>query len=285
MITCNLMGGLGNQLFQIFATISYAMDMKSRIAFEEKELLHVGTSATVRPTYWNNFLARLKLMLVKSLPPFDGGLIREEAHHYTPLPTHVDVNKNYILHGYFQSYKYFEAKKDMLFRLIDLEGKKQVVKDRHTNIDFPNTCSMHFRLGDYQRYQQYHPVMPKAYYFDALRRVVTNKSISTVLYFCENEDHETVLKTINSLKFDRDFQHLTFVRCDETLADWEQMLLMSLCHSNIIANSSFSWWGAYFNVNPHKLVTYPSVWFGRGLAGHDTKDLCPPEWVKISVRV
>ncbi|MFM8313149.1 MAG: alpha-1,2-fucosyltransferase [Deltaproteobacteria bacterium] len=60
------------------------------------------------------------------------------------------------------------------------------------------------------------------------------------------------------------------------------MLLMSVCKDNIIANSSFSWWGAYFNSNPNKIVTYPSKWFGP-IAGHDTRDLCPPEWNKINV--
>jgi hypothetical protein len=60
------------------------------------------------------------------------------------------------------------------------------------------------------------------------------------------------------------------------------MLLMSLCHHNIIANSSFSWWSAYFNSWEDKIVCYPSVWFGE-VAKNNTKDLCPPEWVKINV--
>jgi hypothetical protein len=57
---------------------------------------------------------------------------------------------------------------------------------------------------------------------------------------------------------------------------------MSCCHHNIIANSSFSWWGAYFNSYIDKMVFYPSKWFGDTIK-NDTRDLCPPEWIKIQI--
>jgi hypothetical protein len=57
---------------------------------------------------------------------------------------------------------------------------------------------------------------------------------------------------------------------------------MSLCKHNIIANSSFSWWGAYFNENLEKIVCYPSVWFGKNVE-HNVVDLFPNRWVKINV--
>jgi hypothetical protein len=77
----------------------------------------------------------------------------------------------------------------------------------------------------------------------------------------------------------RDIQ-FHFVR--DTIADWQQMLLMSVCDHNIIANSTFSWWGAYLNANQTKIVCYPSLWFGYGVS-HDTRDMFPETWKKVDV--
>jgi hypothetical protein len=99
------------------------------------------------------------------------------------------------------------------------------------------------------------------------------------LYFCEEEDVEDVNETITKLK--SDFPTLNFIRASNDLSDWEQMILMSSCLDNIIANSSFSWWAAYLNMNPYKIVCYPATWFGE-VAGHDTRDLCPMDWNKIT---
>jgi len=102
------------------------------------------------------------------------------------------------------------------------------------------------------------------------------------MYFCEDNDIDDVDRIVNELK--KNFPLLTFVRGENKLADWEQMLLMSCCHHNIIANSSFSWWAAYLNSWCDKTVCYPSVWFGPA-APHNTKDLCPQEWIKIEVQI
>jgi hypothetical protein len=78
------------------------------------------------------------------------------------------------------------------------------------------------------------------------------------------------------------FKNIIFVRANNDLSDWEQMLLMSLCQHNIIANSTFSWWGAYFNENPEKKVCYPSLWYGEK-ANIDTTNMFPSSWIKINV--
>ena len=72
-----------------------------------------------------------------------------------------------------------------------------------------------------------------------------------------------------------------FERCCCVKTDWEQLLYMSLCNHNIIANSSFSWWAAYLNENPDKVVCYPTLWFGDALSSYDVSDLLPTEWIKI----
>jgi hypothetical protein len=100
------------------------------------------------------------------------------------------------------------------------------------------------------------------------------------LYFCENEDLKEVEDIIKKLQLQ--YKFLKFERANPLLADWEQMILMSLCNYNIIANSTFSWWGAYLNDNPEKIVCYPEHWF-MPQAKKDTSDLFPEDWRCIAL--
>tara|TARA_B100001173_G_C15750714_1_gene446730 strand:+ start:302 stop:553 length:252 start_codon:yes stop_codon:yes gene_type:complete len=78
------------------------------------------------------------------------------------------------------------------------------------------------------------------------------------------------------------FKNIKFVDIDHKMADWEQMIAMSLCQHNIIANSTFSWWGAYFNQGNNN-VYYPSKWFGpgKGSFNEELNDLFPNKWISI----
>ena len=283
MITCNLMGGLGNQLFQIFTTISNAINIKSRFAFIDVDKLG-GGQTIVRPTYWDNFLIRLKPFTTKNFPQMV--VVKEKGftYNFIDLQKYNNPNQNAIcLYGYFQSYKYFAENFYTICRMIGLEDiKKSVItKTGFTQDVLNDTASIHFRLGDYKKIQHYHPIMTLEYYKRSLGLLLLKeRTRQNILYFCEEEDIEDVNKTIANLK--TDFPTLNFIRASNDLSDWEQMILMSCCRDNIIANSSFSWWGAYFNMNPYKIVYYPALWFGNA-AGHDTRDLCPMEWNKITV--
>jgi glycosyl transferase family 25 len=75
---------------------------------------------------------------------------------------------------------------------------------------------------------------------------------------------------------------MNFVKVDSILKDWEQLLLMSLSEHNIIANSSFSWWGAYLNNNKNAIVCYPDIWFGPAMKDTNVKDLFPNNWIKCN---
>ena len=273
MLTCHLMGGLGNQLFQIFTTIAYSMKHNLPFRFLYKKTLGGGNS-TLRYTYWDTFLYRLKPFLTQSFPELLQ--INEQAFNYNDI-TIVDNSKNICLYGYFQSYKYFEQYCQTICKLIGIETFKQKLLEQYK---YSNSISIHFRLGDYKKIQWVHPIATYNYYKQSLTNILSTQSQSSVLYFCEDEDIDIVNKMIDSLQ--TEFPQLTFERADTKLADWEQMLLMSCCRHNIIANSSYSWWAAYLNTNPEKIVCYPSVWFGPTV-GHDTRDLCPLSWIKIPV--
>lgn len=280
MITCNLMGGLGNQLFQIFTTISSAINIRQKIAFIDIDKLG-GGQTIIRPTYWDNFLSKLKIFTTKNFPKMV--IVREKEFKHNPLNLLHYQAENICLYGYFQSYKYFADNFEFICKLIGIEEiKKNVITKSNISSDYLNNAiSIHFRLGDYKKIQHYHPIMSFEYYKNALSFIkIKDTNLKQVLYFCEDEDLIYVIETINKLNVV--FPEYNFIKAPNSLSDWEQMTLMSCCKHNVIANSSFSWWGAYFNTNPNKIVCYPSVWFGEA-AGHDTSDLCPEEWNKIII--
>jgi len=288
MITCNLMGGLGNQTFQIFTTISYAIDNKKKIKFLKTDTL--GTNGTtVRNTFWNTFFSKLKPFLIETLSE-KMHIIKEQDFSYSQLNMDTTTNKtneNIMIQGYFQSYKYFQENYDVIYRMLTINEQKNAVlkKLELSNETLKNSISMHFRLGDYKLLPEYHPILKWEYYERALNCILYKNEdkeyyqFSTVYYFCEEEDIKEVSDTI--LILIEKFPQCIFERGNKELADWEQMLLMSCCQNNIIANSSFSWWAAYLNSNKDKMVCYPSVWFGPRLSHLDTKDMYPDEWIKI----
>ena len=284
MITCNLMGGLGNQIFQIFTTISYAIRCKKQFKFLNHKQLG-GGSTTIRYTFWNTFFSNLKPFLISELP-IKVHVVREKGYTYNELsPLELTLNDDIYLYGYFQSYKYFQDEYSLICRFIGLDKTKEnlLAKLQLNKNDFEKYISMHFRIGDYKKIQDYHPLATYEYYertLDHMQNTLTPHEKFTVLYFCEDVDIEDVLSTVHKLTVK--FPDYTFERGEKDLDDWEQMLYMSLCHHNIIANSSFSWWAAYFNSHDDKIVCYPSVWFGEK-ASNDTKDVCPSEWIKIQV--
>ena len=285
IVSCKLMGGLGNQLFQIFATISLALSTSNLYVFPYSEFLTTGVT---RRTYWYTLLDNLWNNTTWNSPEKDNPRIfslppvEETGFEYDETVA-VRVKKSVCLHGYFQSYKYFEKHYDTIIQLIGLKIKQQSIKEKTKVFEqllvIKNTVSLHFRFGDYILKQSHHPIMPIKYYVNALTKIIDKVGSDTfrVIYFGEKEDEVTIKICIQILQ--KKFPYLEFVKADLE-EDWEQMLLMSLCEHNVIANSSFSWWGAYFNSNPDKMVCYPSTWFGPALK-HNTKDLCPPEWIQI----
>lgn len=296
MISCYLQGGLGNQLFQVSTSISYGLKHKKKAVFLNQEYLTIppiGTNAsksTPRKTYWNSFLSSLKRRYVRDELPAMMTLKEKQFHYYDIGPP---IYENRMLVGYFQSYKYFEENKDLLYYIYGIDRNKEVVKNKFdpTNaIHFENCISIHFRIGDYINLQDFHPILDEQYYNNALKTLLKiDESFFTdiaikdmkILYFYEEKDKDMVDIKINVLK--KQFPNNEFIAIDNRLDDWEQLLVMSLCKYNIIANSTFSWWAAYFNTNPDRKICYPSLWFGELKQHLVTTDLFLPEWIKIDV--
>jgi len=279
MITCNIMGGLGNQLFQIFTTIAYALKHNEPFIFTYAKMFGK------RPAYWDNFLYPLRKFT--TLNRIQGSVLREKGFHYEELHKNLNQNQqNIILYGYFQSEKYFQEHAEEIAEMImNLKETKKILLEREfKQLDPKKTISMHFRLGDYMNLQEFHPVLPLTYYKNSLNTLIekTETTDWTVLYFCEEDDSDYVKEEyIKQLEKEKDFKGLVFIQANPRALDYEQMIMMSCCQHHIIANSSFSWWGAYLHFSSKKIVCSPAVWFGPKLFKNDTKDLIPDSWLKI----
>ena len=261
MITIEIMGGLGNQLFQIFAVLSYSLKHKIPFYFELKQ-----SNRSDRPFYWDNMLKSLKPFL---RPVIDMPIYKEPCFNYTPLPY---VEQPFKLFGYFQSYKYFKENEESIFRLLKIREKQTTVN---------KSVSLHFRIGDYKDIQAHHPLLTTEYYSKAIETLIkdTGRDNWNILYFFEEKDIKCVNIHIDTLK--KSYLNLTFEPIDHSMTDWEQMIQMSICEHNIIANSSFSWWGAYLNRSKPN-VYYPNKWFGPAQGVKVMKDLFPPHWTVIN---
>ena len=177
------------------------------------------------------------------------------------------------LQGYFQSEKYFSSSFSTIrneyylkdFHLSDLSGVRREILDS-------NSVSLHIRRGDYQnpKILEIHGVLPIEYYLRAIRHL--QQSLSHPKFYIFSDAPE---KAFADLKL----PGATIVSGKETNNHFEDLYLMSQCKHNIIANSSFSWWGAWLNNNPDKIVIGPKKWFNQG--PKDTYDIMPESWIKM----
>lgn len=280
MIYIELLGGLGNQLFQIFTILEYSLEYKIpfKIKNEKDDKVSPLDNKSLRPVYWNNFLITLKPFLYYE--NLNLQIFKEPNFRYYKIPRY---EQSFRLFGYFQSYKYFEHNYNNILRLIGFQYNQDCIRQKYASLFERKTISVHFRIGDYKIKPDYHPVLESKYYikcFEYLYKNLNNIMDYNILYFGEKDDDVMIKNRISDIK--KYYPNLNYIQCDYDISDWEQMVLMSLCEHNIIANSTFSWWGAYFNHNTEKTVCYPSVWFGPRLE-NDTRDFFPEKWVKVIV--
>jgi predicted O-linked N-acetylglucosamine transferase (SPINDLY family) len=239
-----------------------------------------------RNTYWHSFLDTLQ----QYVQPVEnrGNMLTysEQSFEYSKIPAGLS---NYVLQGYFQSYKYFHHNYAKITDMINLKEKQRNIQNKYNHLCIKKQIAMHFRLEDYVIWTECHRIQQPEYYIEALERLCNdlksrNEDIKNYEILCfyarYNRDEEIVKQYLQIIKNNVDAE-LNFKMIPDDIEDWEQMLVMSLCDHFIIGNSSFSWFGAYFSDNADKLVYYPSVWFGPKLAHNNTNDLCPIEWIKV----
>jgi hypothetical protein len=293
MITIAMNGGLGNQLFQVFAALAAAIRNGDTCYF----LYTVRDATGKRGTYWNSLFHALKPMTVIATQSNVQRFMQLPVHqelgfHYTPIPRQTAINSTPLrLSGYFQSDKYFADVVGEIYEKLQLLEQQRHIRSMFVESSWfswgATTVAMHFRIGDYKHIQEAHPILSLDYYKQALRHVVQHALVPhdppgeiNVLIFNQSCDNVVVMNHMKQLSTEF-APRCRFHKVPDICDDWKQLMLMSVCDHNIVANSTFSWWGAYFNQNPGKIVCCPSAWFGPALKKHDTRDLFPSNWIKI----
>ena len=177
--------------------------------------------------------------------------------------------------GYWQTPRYFEECPDYIrekFR-FKLSSSNEVIEYLEK---IQKTCSvgLHIRRGDYVNNSQVsavHGVCSLDYYKLAVELILRENSSSVFYIFSDDLEWAK-----NNLDF---IPNKIFIEFSETRFDWEEMFLYSNCSHNIIANSSFSWWGAWLNNNVGKIVIAPDRWFNQSCI--NTSDLYPVDWYRL----
>ena len=256
-----MMGQLGNQLFIIAATVALAIDNGATPLFPDLATANRENSPLNREKIYSHLALNLN-------PPSSPILSRyvEPYFHYAKIP----YNPCMSISGYFQSEKYFLHHKETILNLFappkyildELTAKYQVL------MQHPNTVAIHYR--SYEKEDSDHNVYALCdleYYYEAIAQFPQNSIFvvfSNQIEWCKQ----------NFKNIPRTFYYI------DNQPHYHDLYLMSFCKHQIICNSSFSWWGAYLNRNPDKIVIAPSKWFNPKYIA-ETEDLIPEEWVKL----
>lgn len=258
-VTADLTGQLGNQLFIIAATVSIALDHGVTPIFPDLIEKHEYNI----PLNYKKLFHSLPVRLPKSV-----SCVYKEPHfsydqiHYRP---------NMKLSGYFQSEKYFAHHKQ---EILELFAPPSEIVDylslRYADIlQHPMTVSLHVRFYHEDPTGKAHLFCGRDYFEKAM--ALFPQDTLFVVFSNQMENCKILLSNIA--------KNLRFIEGEDHFCD---LYLMSLCKHNIIANSSFSWWAAYLNPNPHKKVVAPKHWFNPAyLPDIQKRDLLPEDWIQL----
>jgi hypothetical protein len=256
MIITKIQGGLGNQMFQ------WAYGKSLSIMYDNELFLDT--------TYYNNQLIDTPRSYELNKFPnlkhdksnYGNKRIIQVIDNFNYKKLQYDDNYAYYLNGFWQSEKYFLNVSDVIRN--ELQPDDDTLKKLKSKVQ-ENSVSLHVRRTDYITSKGFHPVQTIEYYNKALETI---GNYNQLLVFSDD---------INWCKDNLKYDNIFFVENQDSVED---LWLMSLCTHNIVANSSFSWWGAWLNKNKNKTVIAPKNWFGDS-SGLNQSDIVPDTWIKI----
>ena len=270
VVIVRIVGGLGNQLFQYATARRLALLRQAQLRldvtpFEHYKLHSYALQAfRIQETFATpeeigkirrtrlTALSRIALPWWHKLSPYYRRPVLKESI-VTPFdPNMFRTRRRIYLDGYWQSERYFADIRDLLLDelTIKYEQDKQS-REISRQIDSSQSVSIHVRRGDYVSNPgtlETHGICNLEYYEQCVRMIA--ERIGSPSFFVFSDDPDWVR---DNLLYD---YPMTFVTHNDASKNYEDLRLMSMCQHNIIANSSFSWWGAWLNRNPNKIVLY-----------------------------
>lgn len=292
MIIVKLMGGLGNQMFQYAAArrLSYVSRVPLKLDLGWFRTASPGTTPRQYALHPFNIVeqfasdeevrrfasgCRPLWALFSRFMPVRGRYLKEKHYHFDPLM--LAPRQDGYLDGYWQSERYFSDVRDII--CSDFKVREQALGMNRSLAELlldPEVCgvSLHVRRGDYiscPSASRMHGSCAPEYYARAVEMIAGKTRRPH--FFIFSDEPQWVSDNFP-------LEHpCTIVQHNDTDHAHEDLRLMSLCKHHIIANSSFSWWGAWLCQNPDKIVVAPRTWFAG--ASHDTRDVVPASWTRI----
>ncbi len=255
MIIVSIRGGLGNQLFQYAFARAEAERLKASFVLDTSWYPKPG-----RAFQLDNFNTTYRMqlpnrLLAKFLKLF--------------------VSRSKIHEGFWEEYAPAASIRDILLKEFILKDPSPRFQELAAGLS-ANAISVHVRRGDFVGLPGKN-VLGYAYYDFAVRRIIEAKKIAhpRVIVFSDDKDWcREHMQTLGGFA--------TEVFEDPGVSDAEELVLMSRCAHNVIGNSTFSWWAAFLNQNPDKMVAVPQTWYTNPARNAETlKALIPPEWTVI----
>ena len=290
MIIVQLKGGFGNQLFQYAAGLSLAslhnIEVKVDISALKKpdeeigtvrnfELQHIKVPPAIATHAEIDELVKADIISTafqKLLPPFKRKIYKEASFNFDP--NFYRAGNHLYLKGYRQSVHYFENIKDLVRQQFVIQSHLiNHLEEKAHELQSVDSVAVHIRRGDYsdKKVTAYHGVLPLNYYQSAFEYM--NEKVKNPRFLIFTDDVKWVTENMTLPVF------AEFVSGSITKNHYEDFYLMSKCKHHVIANSSFSWWAAWMNPNPGKIVIAPKNWFNN--PGLNTTDLIPGGWVRM----
>lgn len=277
-------GGLGNQMFQYALAMkleSLGKKVKIDVTKYEDHYVHNGFELerifNIECSHASNSeikqLGYLKMNrwteLLRKTPFGKKTIYNNESYEFDDS---VFLKENCYLEGYWQSEQYFSDIKEQVlkayqFPKLDTEQLNSYAKE------MTETCSVsvHIRRGDYLQYTYLQNICTMEYYKRAMQ-FFRERFPTDVMFYIFTNDFEWAEENFKS-------EDCRFVKGNTGVDSYRDMQLMSLCKHNIVANSSFSWWGAWLNQNPEKIVLAPERWINN--TDDKSVDVVPESWIKI----